>query len=717
LIRLLLLALLALLPVRVAAEAVRLHTVEHADFMRLVMDFPERPEWSLRMAERRATIILPPGDWTVDAAAVFAEFSQTRIADVRGGGGGMELEFGCDCRVIAFEQGDTSLAIDVSNPGRNAVLHNVQATSSDGATGQAADAETAPAVLSAPPPPISYAGRVGDRAPPGPGPDGDSPQGRTAARALPSPPEPEQPPPPGGEPPRAAGSLLTELAKGIARATTQGALRLAPRSEEPPGAPPRGSAAPAAANLRLRLPGEEAWLPREAPPESDCPEDAAFDAAGWGPGDSGAAEAISALRLALSEDIDAVDEDTALQLARLYISLGFGAEARAVLDAMAPRHPETARLSAMAHLVDGEPAPRGSLDRLAECPGRAQLWVALATGTATESEAVMVAVSELPLALRRHVAPRLIDIFLSAGDAATAGAIRAAIDRAAGPHGAPFDLAAAQIDMEREAPASLRTIRELASDTTPSSDDALTVLLEVAHERGEAVDPASIALAETRADDLQGTPAGARLQTGLIRALLRMGDFGEAATRLTSDGVPAEATATLAAEFFSALSERGPDEAVLIHAAGLRDTLSGLVRDNTAGAALASRLLDLDLPLLARDYLPDVPADAATAALTARLHLQTGDPAAALAALDRIGGAEPDHLRLRADALRALGQWEDAQAIRATIDAEPASVETGGQQGAIPPPVNSDDSPGALVDASEEARQRIDALLATVPAP
>jgi hypothetical protein len=704
LIRLLLLAALALLPVRAGAGEVRLRAVEHVDFTRLVMDFAARPEWSLRVAGRSAAIVLPPGEWTVDPGASIA-----RIADARGGGGGLELSLACDCRVIAFELGDTSLAIDISDPDRNAVLDNVRSTSSDGAAGESGGA---PAVQLIPPPPISYAGSVTEAAPRRPGSDGAETRARAAAAAPPSLPDRERPPPPQGTPPRAAGSLLTELAEGIARATTQGALRLAPRAEDAAGPAAPAGAAPAVANLRLRLPGEEAWIPREAAPDSACPRDAAFDAAGWGPGDSSAAEAISALRLALSEDIDAVDEETAMQLARLYISLGFGAEARAVLDAMAPGHPETGLLSAMAHLVDGEPAPAGTLDSLADCPGRAQLWVALATETATEPAAVMVAVSELPLALRRHVAPRLIEIYLAAGDAATAEAIRAATDRAAGPHGAQFDLAAAQIDLEREARESLRTIRGLASETTPSADDALTVLLEIAHERGETVDPASVALAETRADDLRGTLQGARLQTGLVRALLRAGDFGEAAARLTSDDLPAGTTETLAAEFFVALSENGPDEAVLIHAAGLRDAVSGLVRETPAGAAIASRLLDLDMPLLARSYLPDSPADAATAALVARLRLQTGEPAAALAVLDRMGEGEPGLEELRADALRALGRREEATGGDATPDAGP-----GAQDGAAPLSVAADGSPGALVLASEQARQRIDELLATVPSP
>jgi hypothetical protein len=712
-IRLLLLAALGAIPVQAGADTVVVRAGEHAGFTRLVLEFRQRPEWSLTTMEGAAVVALAEGEWRLDASRAFDRIPRSRVDSLTRTPRGVEIALACDCRVTAFEAGATAVVVDVADRSDEDALTGVQSTSSDGAPEQGPGNPEPPAVLSSSPATMTP-WRTGN-APagaPAASPDAARPVREGMVGTL-TPPMPEQGPPPAGEPPHAAGELLNQLAEGIARATTQGALRLA----DPPG--PTGTptvpgpVAPAAANLRLRLPGEEAWLPSEPGPESPCPRNADLDVASWGPGDRTPAEAIMALRHSLAEDIDSVEEERALNLARLYVSLGFGAEARAVTEAMAQRHPQAQLLLAMALIVDGEPGPPVLPDALAECAGRARMWTALATGQATDAADVTAAVSELPLVLRRSVGPRLIEIYLAAGDEATAGAIRAAIDRAPGPHGAAFDLAAARIDVEREATSGLRTMRDLAAETSPTSDDALALLLEVAHERGEAVDAASVALAETRADDLRGTAAGARMQTGLIRALLRADDFAEAAVRLGGDGLPRDTAAVLAPEFFAALAERGQDRDVLVHAAALRAEFAGNVRDTAAGPAIATRLLDLDLPQLAGDFLPDAASDATTTALQARMRLMSGDPAGTLELLDDFDQLEPDHLALKAAALRALGRREEADAIRAEVTGAPEA----GDPAAALPATPAGGSPREMVGASEEARRQIDALLAAFPSP
>jgi hypothetical protein len=437
----------------------------------------------------------------------------------------------------------------------------------------------------------------------------------------------------------------------------------------------------------------------------------------------GAAQAIGALRASLAADLDAMDEGRAIDLARLYVSLGFGAEARAVLKAMAPRHPDTALLSAMAKVVDGEPSPPDAFET--DCPGRAQLWVALSTGTVADAEAVRLAVLELPLTLRRHLAAGLISASLEVGDSFTAEAIRASIERAAGPHGARFDLAAARIDSEREADQGLRRIRGLASEASPASDDALILLLDVANKHGSAVEDATLALAATRAEDLRATAPGTRLEIGLVKALLRNDDFAEAAARL-SDAIaagilPDDEIAMLAKAFLSALADRASDSEVLVHASALRAELSVLVRDGPVRAAIASRLLDLGLPGLAQDYLPDPSSGAAALALAARERLLSGDAASALAILEGMAEPDPDTLTMKAAALGSLGRNQEAAALRMALENGGGPPEAGTAEPA--PPGEPDrayvqaDSPRERVAASEEARREIDALLAAFPAP
>jgi hypothetical protein len=527
-------------------------------------------------------------------------------------------------------------------------------------------------------------------------------------------------PPPAAVPP-GADALLNELAEGIARATSQGALDLAPGAEDWGGTVPAANMPePPSENILLRLPGEEAWLSEEVHSDSSCPPDGSFDIAAWGPGDGDAASAITARRSTLARDIDAADEEGALALARLYVSIGFGAEARATLQLMAPRHPDAPLLTAMSRIVDGEPVAPGVFDELGDCAGRAQLWVTLASGNLIKKDEVIVAFSELPLDLRRHLAPRLIEVLLQGEEEATAETIRAAVERAAGPHGPAFELAAARLDVEREEASGLQSMRDIAAATSPSSDDALALLLEVAHQKDEPVDPASITRAATRAQDLHGTVMGGRLLNGLIRAHLRRGEFDEAALRLGSGEVEPEQAALLAEEFFGALAKRGPDDAVLVHGAGFRSTFAQQLRDTPAGLAISSRLLDLGLPDLARSYMPEIPRNPAALLQAARLHFLSGNPDEALDFLARVPTPTPDHLRLRADVLSALGQQAQAQAIRQELDGADASGEVAAgpsTASAVAEPQGPTSSPRQIVVATEEARRRIDELLAAAPRP
>ena len=726
---LLLAAALTALPLAAGAETVRVRSGEHADFTRIVLEFDTRPSWSLSVEAGRARIVLPPGEWRFDTADVFTRIPRTRIAALAGGPDGLELTLGCDCRVAAFEVREAALAIDVAGSLPADVIRNLRPTSSDGSG--SADAAV-------PPPPAVADGAPVAPSAPGAGPDDraglsapDEAPSRARPPAAPAAPPAEADPPPAGGPP-AADAAFESIAEGIARAVTQGVLSLSPEAQGDPPVPRPAGAPTEGPNLRLRLAGEEAWQPDEPPPGHRCLGDAAYDVAAWGPGDRPPAEVLAERRSVLAPDLDTTDESRAVDLARLYLSLGFGAEARAVLDSMAPRHPDAGLLSAMADVIEGVPPPPDVLGDEAPCPGRAQLWTALATGSVAEPEAVTVAVSELPLVLRRHLGPRLIDIFLSGGDGATAEAIRAAVDRAAGPHGTPFDLAAARLDAGTGADRGMDSIRDLATSPSPSSDEALILLLEVAHGAGTPVDAASMARAEMRAEDLRETPEDRRLEIGLMRALLRAGEPGRAATRLrraiADASLAADDARALARATLSALAREGADDAVIVHAAAFRGEVSGWLRGDPAGRELAARLLDLGLPDLAGAYLAEDPADPGGLALAARLRLGSDDPAGALEILDRI--AEPGHeaLRTREQALRTLGRTAEADAVRVALGGSgaadgaepPASGDTGrpAEASVEPAPAPGDGtSPRELVEASAAVRQRIDALLAETALP
>lgn len=736
-IRKALMVALPALPMPVSAEPVIVRSGEHPGFSRLVLDFEERPPWSLQVMDGQVRILLPAGAWSFETGAIFQRIPRTRITGVTGRADGLELSLGCDCSVAAFEVHSAAIAVDIADAAPEDFVSALDHTSSGGSATPNAVSRVEDDPLSEPPVPPGF---VDNAAPHGFAPrDFDAPR-RMAMTPMHVPSGRETNPPREAFHPHDDHRALADLTEGIARAATSGVLTLAPNAA---GAHARfGPAAVGAAetaNIRLRLPGEETRMPPDVPEGSGCRGSAAYDVASWRQDGRTPAEAIGVLRSAIATDVDTIDEVRAIDLARLYISLGFGAEARAVVEALAPRHPEAELLITMAKILDGDlPAP-GAFDAEADCPGRAQLWTALASGRPADAEAVEVAVSELPLELRRHVGPRLITAFHASGDAPTAEAIRAAVARAAGPHGAPFDLVAAKLDTERETARGMAKIRDLASGPSPSSDQALVALLEMAREQGRAVDAGSIIQAEARADDLRGTEEGARLERGVVYALLQRDEFGRATSRLArmanASDLPEEILDALAEALLTALADRGTDEAVLVHSAALQGAISDLVRNGSAGLATANRLIEMGLPQLASSYLPEVLSAPDAALATARQRLLSGDPAGALAILDAIDVPGTGHLAVRSEALRSLGRLEEAAATRSALaeagvqetgkpiveqeGSEPASGPTNAVAGPGTPEPDQDrgESPSELVIASEEARREIEALLGALPRP
>ena len=138
--------------------------------------------------------------------------------------------------------------------------------------------------------------------------------------------------------------------------------------------------------IRLQLPKEvidnQRRTPRTAPldepqeaalPEH-CLDDYLFDFSVLD-GRKRPAEQVVELRSKLIGEFDAPDPTTALELARLYIALGMGVEARALADEFITDPTQKSVLGELALVVEGqEIEPGGPLDKSADCPGPAALW-------------------------------------------------------------------------------------------------------------------------------------------------------------------------------------------------------------------------------------------------------------------------------------------------------------------------------------------------------
>ncbi len=408
-----------------------------------------------------------------------------------------------------------------------------------------------------------------------------------------------------------------------------------------------------------------------------CLPDASVDLAAWGdPRDP--AEGITARRKDLVGEFDRPDPEAVLALARYYLYLGFGAEAKATLAAFESQRPEAELVSLIAEILDGGGAGLpGLLSGQASCAGPVALWSVLAEGGPhpglwTNPRAILAAFSALPLHLRRHLGPGLATRFLDQGDRETAIRLRNAVTRAPGEHGDALVLLDARLALAEGDPGAPAALEALVTADDGIAAEAYRTYLETELDAGR-VPPKGAETAAAIAFEIADTETGADLALLALRGLLAAGDFEAARTailRLEHDGAPAGPE--LWADFAAGLAAGAQDGEFLRQAFATRDRLAGAGLPVGVSAALARRLTGLGFPEEALRYLPAAGQDEAAIIARAEALIGSGAPAEAFGALVPLDGPEAE--RLRARALLALGDPRGA-AQRFAAAADPDAAE------------------------------------------
>jgi hypothetical protein len=402
-----------------------------------------------------------------------------------------------------------------------------------------------------------------------------------------------------------------------------------------------------------------------------CIDDRAVDFASWGR-DGTPSEGISDLRGALIGEFDRPDPAAVLDLARYYLFLGFGAEARATVTGFGIEGPAAEVVTALAALFDGDAAALpGPLAGQAACPGRAALWGTMAEATRPGSEppnarAVLAAFAELPLHLRRQLGPDLAARFLSLGDSDTAIALRDATTRALEDGAPDFALFDAQLGRTEGTEADAGGLLALAGSGDAEGARAFAAYLDGELTAGRVPKAGSLT-AEAIAFEAGGSDEGRRLAELALESRLVEGDFDGARREMLRRAAkaPGEDAALAAAQwarFADAITRGAPDAEFLRQTFAARDELARLLPQGPASTALAVRLTGLGFADEALRYLappaPGQPAGEAVRLARAEALLQTGSAAAAFGELAGLRGTAAD--RLRARALLALGDGRAA---------------------------------------------------------
>ncbi len=791
-----------------AAETLRLRSGEHEGFTRLVVDLGAASGWELGRTETGYELRLVRDDVEFDLSGVYRLIRRDRLGSVTAGGapGRLALSVPCDCHATAFVTGSGALVIDIADgpaPEGSAFERRLE------------EAATTAEVAEEPPaPPADGASerlslwqvpQTGYRPPPTtdprlalfwrgtelpPEPDRTGTEEAPQAAPLPEPrhaglPVPEAPDPAGAASSNAEEDLLlppvpdprvteaqTDLLHQLSRAAAQGLVEVnrpsQPRVAEETAHPETAMAEPPATaghtGLQQSSIHAETSIDRDtlstvtrAPVTAEgglCLPDSDFDLVHWGD-DRPPTIQIADRRAPLVGEFDRPSDDAVLALARLYLFLGFGAEARAVLDSFAVESADATVLREMSLILDGgTPGAGAAIAGMTGCDTAAALWAVLAwpdlpPGADVDEEAVLRAYSALPVHLRRSLGPELSDRFLSVGDEAAAHAVRDAIARAPGDPGAALSMVEAQIDLAAgRAEEGERVLDPLARRNDPLSVDALIMAVQSRLARGQAVETDLADSAAALAFELQDGPRGPVLNQLHVLARGSGQDFDRAfeAYRHWAGEAPETVRADTVRRLFAMLDEPETEEsAFLLQYFRNRDILEAANPDLLLRLDLAERLTDSGFAGEARRLLKgEAGYTDRGRRLLARAALGEFDPAEAQEQLAGLDDREAGELRAAAAAMAGnhvaaaarysgIGEAEKAGreawrggnwAVVAESGPEPmrSALEAFGVLPANAPAQEADTAPEApagplaesrsLIEASRSVRTALDALLA-----
>ena len=641
-LRLILLVWLALCA-SAAAQVVTVRSGEHDGFTRLVLTFPEPGGWDLGRTGDGYAFRARATRWRYDISTVFDLIPRDRLSAlwVDPESGALRMGLGCDCHAIAtpFRAGIVVVDIKPGPAPENSPYEQAIANAGASVPPVAAPATVRPRQ------------RPGDFLPPLPASVPTvviRPETRLPALRLPD--------------ARAADlqtRLLREMSRGIAAGALEAAATPIRVPTEPDSSGPRLlpiPSGPEAPTTHLRL------HPAQGDPDQalsasgqTCISDDRLDIPAWG-NDQPPAAQIASARARLLGEFDKPDPDKVIVLARLYIHIGFGAEAQAELKAWSPFGPDIPLLTSLAAIVDGRHATT-IFDGMHGCNGRAALWSVLANPVLpdparTDRAAVLRAFSELPLGLRRQIGIPLADRLLAAGMTDDAQSVRDGIGRAIDRPDETLAILDAGLHLRSGEPvAAEKDLDHVVGNDGPMAARALAALVESQIARGLAPDAAQVLQLDSMLHEQRGSMDEPALRQALAKALVLDGQAARALGQL------AAADPTIIPSLWELLAKNGDDMSVIEQAASAGDA----ARDLPAPIrrTVAKRLIDAGFPGLASNWLTGL-TDDASVLLQAHAALATRDARASLRILAGHTGTEAETLRARA--LEQLGDLPTAHA-------------------------------------------------------
>ena len=683
------------------AQDIPVRSGAHDGFARLVVRTPNGTEWSLQPRNGGAALRMSGYDGSFDLSGVFDLIDRTFIQSVENTDGGFDIEFACDCTAQAFEVDGGFVVIDVAKTPAEAMAANLPSIDWPAPKTRLQLPGSAEIISFEEIPPLQESI---ERVPPSPSapvqPREVTPlsQAREAlADALPEPSDESV-----SVLPTQLAEAQRNLARRVAIAATRGILD--PTSDTvslPTSSPspqidvsifnssvaPQNTSRVAAANLRVTsssdLPGQALIRDLESTSMGlQCPDENLVDVGAWGT-ELPPMQYISDLRAQLFSETDRLQREIAVDLARLYLHFSFGAEASQVLkiDAdLAAEHPELIEIAEIMEFgnVNGD----AFLSRFTDCSSAVSMWAVLAhddlgPSATIDVNAALLAVTGLPMHLRRFIAPMLSRKFLQYGDEAAAATALRSLERAPDPLSAGAELARAELQMaEGNQDAAQETLAGVVASNEQQSAEALIQFVDSHLAADSLIDEDVATLVEAYAIEMREDPLGPELQRTHVLALAKSGQFDQAFAALDrfgrreDDPVRDDLRASLIG-----IATRNATDVVFLEHIFTHTRAQRKIGTPAITLAATQRLLELGFPHMASSLLSmqeELPNSARVKKLRAQLALDLGRPLEAEAMLF---GLESDQAkRLLAEAEAQSSNFDTASVLFADVGDEDARV-------------------------------------------
>jgi len=410
----------------------------------------------------------------------------------------------------------------------------------------------------------------------------------------------------------------------------------------------------------------------------ECLASAPLDIANWGkpPTDQ---DPVTFSRAGIIGEFDFVDTEEIEKLAKQYLYYTFGAEAGALIDIFNADFEHVELLLNLAQVMDASPVGNPVLDHAQlQCETNAALWAALIAETLPRSgqiatEAILASFADLPLHLRRHLGPNLAAKFVEIGETETAMAIKDTIARAPGDHGDGFTMMSAGIALKNGGfEAGANQLTSVIEGDGPNAPEAVVQLIDSTLDAGQKVPVALAESAAALASEARGTSVGMELRRVYLRNKAHS-DGGLEVLRETENAaqkeeISQEAAASLRQEIYEFAVQNTSDPSYLGLVLESPLQLGNTVEAVEVRRAIAMRLIDLELPVQARDVLSEdvsVP-EPEDRKIYARAFLAERRPDLAMGYL--AGLSDEDAIALRALAHEQAGEFDRAAESYGVVD-------------------------------------------------